>query len=45
MSESAVIGELKASDGDFRPTLFQFLLLYLYQNQALMDSKGTYMTA
>lgn len=45
MSEKAVICELRASDGDFRPTLFQFLLLYLYQNQALMDSKGTYMTA
>lgn len=45
MSEKAVICELRASDGDFRSTLFQFLHLYLYQNQALMDSKGTYMTA
>lgn len=45
MSEKAVICELRVSDGDFRPTLFQFLHLYLHQNQALMDSKGTYMTA
>lgn len=38
MSGKAVIWELRASDGDFRPTLFQFLHLYLYQNQALMNS-------